>query len=42
MIDGFEGGTDANGYRTVNGWKVIGCPYNFSATGIYSNRKALK
>ena len=42
MLDGFEGGTDANGYRTVNGWKVTGCPYNFSATGIYSNRKALK
>ena len=33
---GFEGGTDQYGYRTVNGWKVEGWPYNFSATGAYT------
>ncbi|MEJ2455893.1 MAG: rhodanese-like domain-containing protein [Candidatus Thiodiazotropha sp.] len=27
MINGFEGDRDADGYRTVNGWKVEGFPY---------------
>ncbi|MBU1044708.1 MAG: hypothetical protein KJ915_09975 [Candidatus Omnitrophica bacterium] len=42
MLTGFEGSTDANGYRTKNGWKIDGCPYSYSAAGVYSNRKALK
>ncbi|MCG2711100.1 MAG: hypothetical protein L6416_02065 [Candidatus Omnitrophica bacterium] len=42
MLTGFEGGTDSStGYRTKNGWKVDSCPYNYSATGVYLNRKAL-
>jgi len=33
MVTGFEGDKDSFGYRTVNGWKVDGLPYNFSGTG---------
>jgi rhodanese-related sulfurtransferase len=33
MTTGFEGGTDANGYRTRNGWKVDGLPYTFAGEG---------
>jgi len=35
MTHGFEGGKDPSGYRTVNGWKVDGYPYNDSAEGGY-------
>jgi rhodanese-related sulfurtransferase len=35
MTHGFEGSKDALGYRTVNGWKVDGLPYNYSATDAY-------
>jgi len=31
MLTGFEGKTDSDGYRTVNGWKVDGLPYRFSS-----------
>ena len=27
IIDGFEGGKDRRGRRTVNGWKIEGLPY---------------
>jgi rhodanese-related sulfurtransferase len=33
MKYGFEGSTDINGYRTLNGWKVEGLPYTFSGAG---------
>jgi rhodanese-related sulfurtransferase len=33
MVTGFEGGKDANGYRTVNGWANDGLPYNYSGAG---------
>jgi rhodanese-related sulfurtransferase len=33
MAAGFEGGKDSYGYRTVNGWKVDGLPYNYSGKG---------
>ncbi len=33
MTTGFEGGVDTNGYCTVNGWRNLGLPYNFSGTG---------
>ena len=36
MATGFEGGKDALGYRTVNGWKVDGLPYNFNTEGAYT------
>ena len=35
MPAGFEGRTDKYGYRTVNGWKLEGWPYNFSPLGAY-------
>jgi len=35
MLQGFEGGTDQRGYRTVNGWKVGNLPYNYSGVGAY-------
>lgn len=28
MEHGFEGDSDAFGYRTINGWKIDGLPYN--------------
>lgn len=37
MVNGFEGGTDAKGYRVRNGWKIDGMPYNFSALGAYAD-----
>jgi rhodanese-related sulfurtransferase len=36
MLTGFEGSKDINGYRTLNGWKVDGLPYNYSSEGAYS------
>jgi len=33
MLTGFEGGSDAAGYRTKNGWKVDGMPYTYSGAG---------
>lgn len=30
---GFQGGTDAKGYRTVNGWVNAGLPYSYSGAG---------
>lgn len=33
MVTGFEGGKDAAGYRTVNGWANDGLPYNYSGEG---------
>jgi len=33
MVTGFEGGKDAAGYRTVNGWKMDGMPYSYSGAG---------
>ena len=36
MLTGFEGGKDSDGYRTVNGWKVDGLPYNYSRDGGYT------
>lgn len=35
MVTGFEGGKDAYGYRTVNGWKVDGFPYTYSGAGYH-------
>ena len=35
MQTGFEGSSDSNGYRAVNGWKIDGLPYNHSAEGMY-------
>ena len=37
MLTGFEGGKDESGYRTVNGWKVDGLPYNYSGVGDYKD-----
>jgi rhodanese-related sulfurtransferase len=37
MVTGFEGGKDSNGYRTLNGWKVDGLPYNYSGDGSYKD-----
>ncbi len=37
MLTGFEGGTDSSGYRTKNGWKVDGLPYNYSGVGDYKD-----
>ncbi|MFT5702110.1 MAG: rhodanese-related sulfurtransferase [Desulforhopalus sp.] len=37
MLTGFEGEKDENNYRTVNGWKVDGHPYNFSGIGDYKD-----
>jgi len=37
MLTGFEGGTDNSGYRTKNGWKVDGLPYNYSGVGDYKD-----
>ena len=37
MLTGFEGVKDANGYRTENGWKVDGLPYNYSGVGDYKD-----
>lgn len=36
MVTGFEGGKDGSGYRTVNGWKVDGLPYNYSGEGYHT------
>lgn len=33
LAAGFEGGSDAAGYRTRNGWKVEGLPYTYSGAG---------
>lgn len=33
MAEGFEGGKDTNGYRTVNGWKNAGLPYTAACDG---------
>jgi len=33
MSEGFEGGKDANGYRTKNGWKNAGLPYTAACDG---------
>lgn len=33
MVEGFEGATDANGYRTVNGWKNSSLPYVAACDG---------
>ncbi len=33
MVTGFEGGSDASGYRTVNGWVNDGLPYTYSGAG---------
>lgn len=33
MVTGFEGGKDANGYRTVSGWAIDGFPYSYSGSG---------
>ena len=33
LASGFEGSSDAKGYRTVNGWKVDGFPYTTSGVG---------
>lgn len=33
MLEGFEGGKDANGYRTLNGWKNSGLAYKASCDG---------
>lgn len=33
MSEGFEGGKDARGYRTVNGWKNSGLPYAAACDG---------
>jgi rhodanese-related sulfurtransferase len=30
---GFQGGTDAKGYRNVNGWVNAGLPYTYSGVG---------
>ncbi len=37
MLTGFEGGTDNKGYRTINGWKIDGLPYNYSGVGDYKD-----
>lgn len=33
MLEGFEGGKDASGYRTVNGWKNSSLPYVAACDG---------
>jgi len=30
VLEGVEGDTDADGHRTVNGWKVRGLPYEYA------------
>lgn len=36
MLEGFEGGKDASGYRTLEqGWKNLGLPYTASFSGSY-------
>ncbi|MBE9593228.1 MAG: hypothetical protein IMF19_07080, partial [Proteobacteria bacterium] len=36
MVEGFEGGKDECGYRTLDaGWKNKGLPYNYSDNGIW-------
>jgi rhodanese-related sulfurtransferase len=36
MLEGFEGGKDKCGYRTLDeGWKNKGLPYNYSTEGIW-------
>lgn len=37
MLTGFEGTTDSSGYRTVEGWKIDGLPYNYSGVGDYKD-----
>ncbi len=37
ILTGFEGGTDARGYRLVNGWAINGLPYTFNAAGAYED-----
>jgi len=37
MQTGFEGDKDNFGYRTMNGWKVDGLPYNYSGVGDYKD-----
>ncbi len=40
MLEGFEGGKDSCGYRTLyQGWKNKGLPYNFSSEGIWTPRQ---
>ena len=38
MLTGFEGSKDASGYRTLNGWKVDGLPYNYSGEGYHDGQ----
>lgn len=37
ITTGFSGGTDANGYRTKNGWVNDGYPYNYNSAGAYAD-----
>ncbi|HAR39712.1 MAG: hypothetical protein A2X56_04270 [Nitrospirae bacterium GWC2_57_13] len=37
MVNGFQGSTDANGYRVRNGWVNDGFPYNYNAAGAYAD-----
>jgi rhodanese-related sulfurtransferase len=37
MLDGFEGSADSRGYRTKNGWAVLGLPYSYGAAGAYDD-----
>lgn len=38
MLTGFEGSNKtAEGYRTLDGWKVDGLPYSFSGVGAYAD-----
>ena len=37
MLTGFEGKKDDRKYRTINGWKVDGLPYNYSGIGDYKD-----
>ncbi len=38
MLKGFEGSKDASGYRTLNGWKVDGLPYNYSGEAYHDGQ----
>jgi rhodanese-related sulfurtransferase len=35
MLTGFQGSVDEYGYRNVNGWVVVGHPYNYDPIGVY-------
>ena len=37
METGFEGATDTDGYRSLDGWKVDDLPYNYSDVGDYKD-----